>query len=179
MPATLCSFNVIRKTFLVFVYCNNNITNNKSSDHGSVELVEHLSVCVCVRVCKFQPSESGSASAIRAWMISQASLQYSLLKWESHSFCVPPLLIMFSNDSAKRRGIPTACHQPAQKCADGVITGAVNAHHPQFSCPTWAFLFAWERRRRHQMTTLCRTSNGKQKHFYMCRCLISQSAKVL
>jgi len=46
---------------------------------------------------------------------------------------------MFSNDSANRRGIPAACHQPAQKCADGVITGAINAHHPQLSCLTWAF----------------------------------------
>lgn len=140
------------------------LQNYKSKSQGckihflSLSVWQCVFVCVwCVRVCKFHPSESGSASAIRAWMISQASLLYPPLKWESHSYCVPPPLIMFSNDSAKRQGIPAACHQPAQKCADGVITGVINAHHPQLSCPTWCiFLFVWERRGEHRISTLFR-----------------------
>lgn len=114
------------------------LQNDKSRSHGCKKHF-FLSLSVWVCVCNFQLSESGSAWAIRAWMISQASLPYPPLKCESHSYCVPPPLIMFSNDSAKRQGIPAACHRPAQKCADGVITGAINAHHPQLFCPTCAF----------------------------------------
>ena len=125
-------------------------------------------MCVCVCVCVFQLSESGSASAIRAWMISQASLPYPRLKWESHSYCVPPPLIMFSNDSAKRRGIPAACHRPAQKCADGVITGAINAHHPQISCPTCAFLFVWGGRGDTERAHVCRPTNWKHRGHSVC-----------
>lgn len=145
-------------TYPIFVKCYDKITKLYIQKPRLKIHFLSLSVCACIRVCvcEFQPSESRSASAIRAWMISQASLPYPPLKWESHSYCVPPPLIMFSNDSAKRQGIPAACHQPAQKCADGVITGAINAHHPQLSCPTCAFLFVWEGRGEHRLSTLSR-----------------------
>lgn len=73
----------------------------------------------CGKRKHFQLPESGSVSAIRAWMISQAGPPYPQLQWESHCYCVPQPLITFSNDSAKQQGIPTACHQPAPKCACG------------------------------------------------------------
>lgn len=71
--------------------------------HWSQTWYAHTIVSICVHcVCKFKPSESESASTIRAWMTSQASLPYPLLWWELHSYCVPLQLIMFSNDSTKR-----------------------------------------------------------------------------